>query len=55
MLHEEEESVNLQSGIEVGAECMESRRRGSASVPTKRPSLSSECQTIVVQCCMSLS
>ncbi|KAJ9593319.1 hypothetical protein L9F63_015139, partial [Diploptera punctata] len=40
-IHEEEENNCLHRGIEVGAECMENRRRGSASIPAQRPSLAS--------------
>jgi hypothetical protein len=38
----------LQSGIEVGAECVETRRQGTGATGTSRSSLSSEC-------CMLLS
>jgi hypothetical protein len=49
VFHEEEEMEDgLQTGIEVGAECMETRRQGPVATVGSRSSLSSEC-------CMSLS
>ena len=47
---EEEADSDLQTGIEVGAECMETRRQVHGATAGARSSLSSECQC--VECCM---
>jgi hypothetical protein len=50
--HEEEEALEgLQTGIEVGAECMETRRQGPGATGASRSSLSSECSLQNAACC----
>ena len=51
VFHEEEEAEDgLQTGIEVGPECTETRRQVRGATAGSRSSLSSECQ--YVECCM---
>jgi hypothetical protein len=49
VFHEEDEAdEDLQTGIEVGAECVETRGRGPGATGASRSSLSSECSLLHV-------
>lgn len=54
VFHEEEMEEGLQTGIEVGAECMETRRQGPVATVGSRSSLSSEC-CMLLACLLPLS
>jgi hypothetical protein len=56
VFHEEEEAEeDLQTGIEVGAECVETRREGSVATGASPTSLSSECSLHSAACSFSSS
>lgn len=55
VFHDEEEAEGLQTGIEVGDECMETRRQCPGATATSRSSLSSECSRQSGACCFSSS